>query len=193
MPYASIHYPFENSEAFKAGLFPADFIAEGLDQTRGWFYTLTVLGNKLFGVSPFKNCIVNGLVLAEDGKKMSKSLKNYPDPSLVIESHGSDALRLYLINSPVVRAETLRFKEAGVKEVVSKVLLPLWNSYRFFYEQAVLFKKNTGGEFVGDPSFGDKPFSNVMDRWVLADLQSMLRFIEEEMTGMPFPGPSSEA
>ena len=133
---------------------------------------------------------MNGLVLAEDGKKMSKSLKNYPDPTLVIDNHGSDALRLYLINSPVVRAETLRFKEAGVKEVVTKVLLPLWNSYRFFYEQAVLFKKSTDEEFVGDPSFGSKPFSNVMDRWVLADLQSMLRFIEEEMAGKEF-GPES--
>lgn len=140
MPYASNHFPFENSERFYEGLFPADFIAEGLDQTRGWFYTLTVLGNKLFDTSPFKNVIVNGIVLAEDGKKMSKSLKNYPDPSAILDQYGSDALRLYLVNSPVVRAESMRFKESGVKEIVARVLLPLWNSYRFFHEQTLLYK-----------------------------------------------------
>ncbi|KAL7623498.1 hypothetical protein AAE478_007181 [Parahypoxylon ruwenzoriense] len=179
MPYASNHFPFENSEKFHGGEFPADFIAEGLDQTRGWFYTLSILGNKLFGVSPFRAVIVNGLVLAEDGKKMSKSLKNYPDPKTVIDQYGSDALRLYLINSPVVRGEPLRFKESGVKEVVAKVLLPLWNSYRFFYEQAVLFKKTTGNEFVAQLP----ETTNVMDRWILADCQSMLQFIDQEMAG----------
>ncbi|KAI0155361.1 isoleucyl-tRNA synthetase [Hypoxylon sp. FL1284] len=179
MPYASNHYPFENSEKFHQGNFPADFIAEGLDQTRGWFYTLSILGNKLFGVSPFRAVIVNGLVLAEDGKKMSKSLKNYPDPKAVIDQFGSDALRLYLINSPVVRGEPLRFKESGVKEVVAKVLLPLWNSYRFFYEQAVLYKKTTGSDFVAQPP----KTTNVMDRWILADCQSMLQFIDQEMSG----------
>ncbi|KAI6086772.1 isoleucyl-tRNA synthetase [Hypoxylon rubiginosum] len=179
MPYASNHYPFENSEKFLKGNFPADFIAEGLDQTRGWFYTLSILGNKLFGVSPFRAVIVNGLVLAEDGKKMSKSLKNYPDPKTVIDQFGSDALRLYLINSPVVRGEPLRFKESGVKEVVAKVLLPLWNSYRFFYEQAVLYKKTTGNDFVAHLP----ETTNVMDRWILADCQSMLQFIDQEMSG----------
>ena len=84
--------------------YPSDFVAEGLDQTRGWFYTLLVLGTHLFGVSPFKNCVVNGIVLAEDGKKMSKRLKNYPDPIGVIDAYGADALRLYMINSPVVRS-----------------------------------------------------------------------------------------
>lgn len=183
MPYASNHYPFENADMFQEGLFPADFIAEGLDQTRGWFYTLTVLGHHLFGKSPFKNVIVNGLVLADDGKKMSKSLKNYPDPLTIIHSYGSDALRLYLINSPVVRAEPLRFKELGVKEVITKVLLPLWNSYRFFHEQAVLFKKNTGRDFVARVLPAASRIKNVMDRWVLADCQSMLQFIDQEMCG----------
>ncbi|KAI0880616.1 isoleucyl-tRNA synthetase [Annulohypoxylon maeteangense] len=179
MPYASNHYPFENSKGFEGGNFPADFIAEGLDQTRGWFYTLSVLGNKLFGVSPFKAVIVNGLVLAEDGKKMSKSLKNYPDPKNVIDQYGSDALRLYLINSPVVRGEPLRFKESGVKEIIAKVLLPLWNSYRFFFEQTILFKKTTGDDFVAQ----FPKTTNVMDRWILADCQSMLQFIDQEMAG----------
>lgn len=140
---------------------------------------MSILGNKLFGVSPFRAVIVNGLVLAEDGKKMSKSLKNYPDPKTVIDQFGSDALRLYLINSPVVRGEPLRFKESGVKEVVAKVLLPLWNSYRFFYEQAVLYKKTTGNDFVAHLP----ETTNVMDRWILADCQSMLQFIDQEMSG----------
>lgn len=182
MPYASNHYPFRDADEFRGGHFPADFIAEGLDQTRGWFYTLTVLGHHLFGKSPYKNVIVNGLVLAEDGKKMSKSLKNYPGPMGIIHSHGSDALRLYLFNSLVVRAEPLRFKESGVKEVVTKVL-PLWNSYRFFHEQAVLFKKNTGDDFVASTLPAASKIIYVMDRWILADCQSMLRFIDQEMRG----------
>ena len=114
---------------------------------------------------------------------MSKSLKNYPDPSKIIDLYGSDALRLYLINSPVVRAEPMRFKETGVKEIISKVLLPLWNSYRFFYEQAVLFKKTTGTDFVIQALDKEGGVSNVMDRWILADCQSTLRFINEEMSG----------
>ncbi|KAK3943428.1 isoleucyl-tRNA synthetase [Diplogelasinospora grovesii] len=185
MPYASNHYPFENKDQFKPNLFPADFIAEGLDQTRGWFYTLSVLGNKLFGVSPFKNVIVNGLVLAEDGKKMSKSLKNYPDPTDILNKYGADALRLYLINSPVVRAEPLRFNESGVKEIVARVLLPLWNSYRFFSEQAAVFSKITGTAFAATTLAvsSNSGTVNVMDRWILADCQSLLRFMDQEMLG----------
>ena len=184
MPFASVHYPFENYDEFHGGHFPADFIAEGLDQTRGWFYTMTVLGNKLFGKSPYKNVLVNGMILAEDGKKMSKSLQNYPDPVMIFDKYGSDALRLYLISSPVVRAEPLRFKEAGVKEIVSRVLLPLWNSYRFLSEQALLYKKTTGNDFVANPHFATSGnLNNAMDRWMLANCQSLLKFIEQEMLG----------
>ncbi|PLB35079.1 isoleucine--tRNA ligase ILS1 [Aspergillus candidus] len=181
MPYASQHYPFENKEQFEKG-FPGDFIAEGLDQTRGWFYTLTVLGTHLFGKLPFKNCVVNGIVLAEDGKKMSKRLKNYPDPTLIMDRYGSDALRLYLINSPVVRAEPLRFKETGVKEIVAKVLLPLWNSYKFFEGQAALFKKTNDTDYVFNPE-SEATNTNVMDRWILASCQSLLKFVNQEMAG----------
>lgn len=191
MPYASNHYPFENADGFETDHFPADFIAEGLDQTRGWFYTLTVLGNHLFKRPPFRNVIVNGLVLAEDGKKMSKSLKNYPDPSKIIQAYGADALRLYLINSPVVRAEPLRFKESGVKEVVSKVLLPLWNSFRFFHEQAILYNKVAGQDFLAEPLPAARSMENIMDRWILADAQSMLRFIDEEMRCKYWPASDS--
>jgi isoleucyl-tRNA synthetase len=179
MPFASLHYPFENVDQFNE-CFPGDFIAEGLDQTRGWFYTLVVLGTQIFGKSPFQNCVVNGIVLAEDGKKMSKRLKNYPDPMLVMAKYGSDALRLYLINSPVVRAEPLRFKESGVKEVVQKVLLPLWNSFKFFEGQVALLKKLQGVDYAWDPSM-EATNTNVMDRWILASCQSLLEFVNEEM------------
>ncbi|KAI9736647.1 MAG: isoleucine--tRNA ligase [Cirrosporium novae-zelandiae] len=179
MPYASKHYPFENKETFMDG-FPGDFIAEGLDQTRGWFYTLTVLGTHLFGCLPFKNCVVNGIVLAEDGKKMSKRLKNYPDPTVLMEKYGSDALRLYMINSPVVRAEPLRFKESGVKEIVAKVLLPLWNSYKFWEGQVTLLKKVENIDYMFDPEAG-KTNQNILDRWILASCQSLLKFVNEEM------------
>lgn len=129
MPYASKHYPFKNENNFK---FPADFIAEWLDQTRGWFYTLLVLWTALFDNTPFLNCIVNGVVLAEDGKKMSKSLKNYPAPELIFDKYWADAMRFYLMNSPVVEAQDFRFAENWVEEVVKKVILPLWNTYSFF-------------------------------------------------------------
>ncbi|CAN6638567.1 hypothetical protein TRVA0_017S00672 [Trichomonascus vanleenenianus] len=177
MPYASRHYPFENKDVFEKG-FPADFISEGLDQTRGWFYTLTVLGNHLFKVSPFQNCVVTGIVLASDGKKMSKRLKNYPDPLIVLEKYGADALRLYLINSPVLRAETLKFKEEGVKEVVSKVLLPWWNSFKFWEGQVALLKKVSNVDYKYDPNLRS---DNVMDKWILASLQTLLGHIHTEM------------
>lgn len=179
MPFASQHYPFENKDKFHKS-FPGNFIAEGLDQTRGWFYTLVVMGTHLFDMMPFQNCVVNGIVLAEDGKKMSKRLKNYPDPTLVMEKYGSDALRMYLINSPVVRAEPLRFKEAGVKEVVQKVLLPLWNSYNFFDAQVALLKKVENVEYMWDPTM-ESTNSNVMDKWILASCQSLLEYVNQEM------------
>ena len=179
MPYAGIHYPFENKDFFEK-TFPGDFIAEGLDQTRGWFYTLVILGTHLFGKLPFQNCVVNGIVLAEDGKKMSKRLKNYPDPLEVISKYGADPLRLYMINSPVVRAETLRFKESGVKEIVSKVLLPLWNSYKFFEGQVELLKKVENIDYKFDPR-AETTNTNVMDKWILASTQSLLKYINEEM------------
>lgn len=136
MPYASKHYPFENKD-FR---FPADFIAEGLDQTRGWFYTLIILSTALFDSPAAMNTIVNGIVLAEDGKKMSKSLKNYPDPKHILNSYWADAMRFYLMSSPVVEGQDLRFSEAWVEEVVKKVILPLWNTYSFFTTYANIDK-----------------------------------------------------
>lgn len=178
MPYAQQHYPFENKDKFE-NTFPADFISEGIDQTRGWFYTLLVLSTHLFDKPPAKNVIASGLVLAADGKKMSKRLKNYPEPGLIMDKFGADALRLYLINSPVVRAETLKFKEEGVKEVLSRVFLPWYNAFKFFVTQTAMIKKEFDVDFMYDRNI--KKSDNVMDRWILASCQSLIKFIREEM------------
>ena len=179
VPYAQVHYPFENREQFEKN-FPADFIGEGLDQTRGWFYTLMVLGAHLFGQSPFKNLIVNGLVLAADGKKMSKRLKNYPEPALMLDKYGADALRLYLINSPVVAAETLRFKEEGVWAIVKDVLLPWYHSFRFLATNIDVYEKENG-PFRCDPSMPSQRPANATDAWILAAYQSLVRSVRSEM------------
>ncbi|XP_070594706.1 isoleucine--tRNA ligase, cytoplasmic [Erythrolamprus reginae] len=180
MPYAQVHYPFENKREFEDA-FPADFIAEGIDQTRGWFYTLLVLSSALFGKPPFKNVIVNGLVLASDGQKMSKRKKNYPDPKNIVNSYGADALRLYLINSPVVRAENLRFKEEGVRDVLKDVFLPWYNAYRFLIQNiAILQLKKDGKEFLYNENT-IKESSNIMDKWILSFTQSLIQFFRTEM------------
>jgi isoleucyl-tRNA synthetase len=180
MPYAQSHYPFENKKEFEDA-FPADFIAEGTDQTRGWFYTLLVLSTALFNKAPFKNLIVNGLVLASDGQKMSKSKKNYPDPMVVVNKYGADAVRLYLINSPVVKAETLKFKEEGVKDVLKDVFLPWFNAYRFLVQNIDSYNSGRNENFCWDSksSYGDS--SNVMDRWIISFTQSLLLFVKKEM------------
>ena len=165
MPYAQKHYPFENKEWFEAN-FPADFIAEGLDQTRGWFYTLVVLGTSLFGKAPFRNVVVNGLVLAENGQKMSKRLKNYPEPKHVFDTYGADALRLYLLHSPLVRAEDLRFNEKGVQEKLRTILIPLWNVLCFFVNYANIDKWSPEHQTES---------SSQLDRWILASLQRLKR------------------
>ena len=161
MPYAQEHYPFENKESFEKD-FPADFIAEGLDQTRGWFYTLTVLSTALFDKPAFKNCIVNGIVLAEDGRKMSKRLKNYPDPLELMSKHGADAMRLYLAQSPAMHGESLRFSEKNLIELMRAVMLPLWNAYGFFASYANIDAWNES--LVSPPS-------ETLDKWILARLR----------------------
>src|SRR6185436_4591403 len=154
MPYAQQHYPFDNTERFDA-FFPAHYIAEGLDQTRGWFYTLLVLGVSRFGRSPFRNVIVNGLIQAEDGQKMAKSKKNYPDPNVVIATYGADALRAYMIDSPVVRGEPLKFSERGLKEILRTVVLPYWNSLSFFTTYASVDGYDPA--LGGAPPVADRP------------------------------------
>ncbi|MFT5495315.1 MAG: isoleucyl-tRNA synthetase [Kiritimatiellia bacterium] len=192
MPYAQRHYPFENKEGFD-DVFPAHFIAEGLDQTRGWFYTLLVLSTILFDKPAFKNVVVNGMILAADGSKMSKSKQNYPPPGEVIDQYGADALRLYLMDSPLVRAEPLRFikddedriaqeaasgKSLGrggktVQQTVRDLLLPWWNAYSFFVQYANIDGWDPEDELVESP--------NLMDRWVLSSLN---RLNEEVVAAM---------
>lgn len=180
MPYAYIHYPFENVELFENN-FPGHFVAEGLDQTRGWFYTLMVLSTALFGKPAFRNLICNGLVLAEDGKKMSKRLKNYPSPTEVIDEYGADALRLYIINSPVVRAEPLRFKKEGVHGVVKGVFLPWYNAYRFLVQNARRLEVEGVGPFIPIDGVTLQKSSNVLDQWINSATQSLVHFVRQEM------------
>jgi isoleucyl-tRNA synthetase len=171
MPYGESHYPFNKQEfnpvsgissIFKKSKgYPADFIAEGLDQTRGWFYSMLVLGVGLFGKSPFKNVVVNGLVLAEDGQKMSKSKKNYPNISLVVDKYGADALRFFLMSSPVVRSQDVRFSEKLVDEIVKKNIGRLNNVisfYEMYADNKVVSKQN---------------INNPLDLWIFSRLNQV--------------------
>jgi isoleucyl-tRNA synthetase len=164
-------YP-EFSDTFN---FPADFIAEGIDQTRGWFYTLLVISTALFDTSPFKNVIVNGLVLAEDGKKMSKRLKNYPDANYLLDTYGGDALRMYLINSPAVKADTLRFSENGVKEIVKTFNLPLNSSINFLLIHLKLYLEKTDFKLNNN-------IINPMDLWISDEINQLTKFYHEKMS-----------
>jgi isoleucyl-tRNA synthetase len=185
MPYASVHYPFalaqiQNSKfkiqnlgsLLKKFSFPAEFIAEGIDQTRGWFYTLLVLSAALFNKPAFKNVIVNGIILAEDGQKMSKRLKNYPGPMDLVKKYGADALRLYLLSSPAVKAENLNFSEKGVEEIYRKVIMRLWNVYQFYdlyTDKQVQSSKFKGQKF------------NVLDQWILAMFNQLNNEVSKAM------------
>jgi len=160
MPYGERHYPFENKEKFDK-MFPAQFIAEALDQTRAWFYYLHVLAGALFNKNAFQNVIVNGIVLAEDGKKMSKKLQNYPDPMEVVDRYGADALRLYLLSSPVMQAENLSFSEKGVDEVARKNIGRLNNVLAFY-------------KLYEDGTVRDWKSGNILDRWILARLDQLI-------------------
>jgi isoleucyl-tRNA synthetase len=223
MPYAQSHYPFENIDRFEKS-YPADFVSEGIDQTRGWFYTLLVLGTHLFDTAPWKNLIVTGLVLASyvpsiplllhyslerrndiakpsesmrgltvelthrDGKKMSKKLKNYPDPMDIVGKYGADCVRLFLLNSPVVRGENLRFREEGVRDILTNVILKWINSLNFYLGQVELFDHEGGKMEPKRAGFmyehDAKKSGNVMDRWVLARCQTLIQHVDQEMSGM---------
>jgi isoleucyl-tRNA synthetase len=172
MTYAQNHYPFENKEFFESH-FPADFISESLDQTRGWFYTLTVLAAALFKRPAFRNCIVSGMVLASDGKKMSKQLKNYTDPVDVINSYGADAVRLFLVHSALIKADDLRYSDEGVREVLKSIIIPLWNAYSFFVTYANIDKVNP----VGAP---ERP-ANPLDQWILSEAESLIEQVGDAL------------
>lgn len=167
MPYAQFHYPFEHADEFEKRFFPANFIAESIDQTRGWFYSLIVLGVALFGKSPYENVVTNGLVLAEDGKKMSKKLQNYPDPVELVDSLGADAMRFYLLSSPIIKGEDLNFTEKDVAELQRKNIGRLHNVLAMYQQYA-----------DGEVAHADS--GNILDQWILARLNEL---ITESTTG----------
>jgi isoleucyl-tRNA synthetase len=181
MPYGESHYPFsrDDGRSFqpKSGWFkktkgfPADFISEGLDQTRGWFYSMMVLGVALFGATPYKKVIVNGLVLAEDGQKMSKSKKNYPDPMIIVDAYGADSLRYYLMSSPAVHAQDVCFSEKGVDEVTKKIVNRLLNVVSF-YE---MYADKAKAESLKD----GKRSQNILDRWIMSRLNEAVLAVTE--------------
>jgi len=183
MPYAQIHYPFSVSEEEFSKRFPADFIGEGLDQTRGWFYTLNVLSTALFKQNPYKNLIVNGLVLAENGQKLSKKLGNYDDPKIIFNDFGADAVRLYLINSPLVKGQSLKFSKKGLSDVIKDVFLPLFNSYKFLIQNIQRYEKTSKKNFVFDFHVVSRNFENlnITDRWIIAYNQRLIKFVRTEM------------
>jgi isoleucyl-tRNA synthetase len=169
MPFASLHFPFEQKEVFGQS-HPAQFIAEYIAQTRAWFYTLHVMSVGLFGKHTFENAVTTGTILAEDGNKMSKSKKNFPDPALVMEKYGVDALRFYLMASVVMKAENLNFSETGVKEVYQKVVSIVWNVFSF-YKLYV----------TDNPPTTQPKAVHVLDRWILSRLNM---FVNDATTAM---------
>ncbi len=191
MPYAQLHYPFDSKEKFEKS-FPADFIAEGVDQTRCWFYYLHIIAGAIKNKIAFKNVIVTGIILAEDGKKMSKRLRNYPDPIVIFNKYGADALRFYFLSSPVMVAETLNFKESEVAELARGMFRMLWNSYLFFQTYASKGKNPfqppfaKGGVKLSPPlQRGPGGFiaisQNLLDKWILSELNILTKQINDGM------------
>jgi len=171
MPYASIHYPFENKEKFE-GKHPAQFISEYIAQTRAWFYTLHVMSVGLFGTHTFENAVTSGTILAENGEKMSKSKRNFPDPNIVFEKYGVDALRFYLMGSVVMKAENINFSENAVKDVYQRVINILWNVFSFYQ----LYKIE--GETIADPT----PV-HILDTWIVSKTNMLIRDVTQALDG----------
>ena len=171
MPFAQVHYPFENQEWFDTH-FPGDFIVEYVGQTRGWFYTLHVLSTALFDRPAFKNAISHGIVLGNDGQKMSKSLRNYPDVNEVFDRDGSDAMRWFLMSSTILRGGNLSVTEQGIREGVRQALLPLWNSYYFFSLYA------NASNYQASPSYGSQ---DLLDRYILAKTHELIVAVQADL------------
>ena len=171
MPFAQVHYPFENQDWFDTH-FPGDFIVEYVGQTRGWFYTLHVLATALFDRPAFKNAISHGIVLGNDGQKMSKSLRNYPDVNEVFNRDGSDAMRWFLMSSPILRGGNLSVTEQGIREGVRQALLPLWNSYYFF----ALYANAAGYE--ASPSTSS---TQLLDRYIMAKTRKLIEEVQADL------------
>jgi isoleucyl-tRNA synthetase len=182
MPFAQVHYPFENREWFEEH-FPADFIVEYINQTRGWFYTLHVLATALFDRPASENVICHGILLAEDGTKLSKKLRNYTEPSVVFENQGSDALRWYLMSSTIVRGGDLRISDSGIDDVVRQVLLPIWNAYGFF----TLYANVDGHRATMRSDSG-----HLLDRYLLAKTSMLVEAVADHMDAYDLPGATQE-
>ena len=182
MPFAQVHYPFENREWFEEH-FPADFIVEYINQTRGWFYTLHVLATALFDRPASKNVICHGILLAEDGTKLSKKLRNYTEPSIVFDNQGSDALRWYLMSSTILRGGDLRISDSGIDDVVRQVLLPIWNAYGFFTlyanvdEHRATMRSDSG---------------HLLDRYLLAKTSMLVEAVADRMDAYDLSGATHE-
>tara|TARA_B100001971_G_scaffold40425_1_gene35505 strand:- start:18806 stop:21457 length:2652 start_codon:yes stop_codon:yes gene_type:complete len=182
MPFAQFHYPFEN-EAWFEDHFPADFIVEYINQTRGWFYTMHVLATALFDRPAFENVICHGILLAEDGAKLSKKLLNYTEPSLVFEHQGSDALRWYLMSSNISRGGDLRISDPGITDVVRQVLLPVWNAFSFFtlYANADGYRAQLRADS-----------EQLLDRYLLAKTRTLVESVTDRMDAYDLPGATAE-
>jgi len=170
MPYAERHYPFENKIEFEKS-FPADFIAEYVAQTRAWFYVMHVISNALFNSHSFKNVVVTGVIMGTDGRKMSKSYGNYPDPKMALLKHGGDALRLYLMGSQLMIGKDINISETGMAEAIKTVILPLWNIYRYFISYAILHK-------FSPTALNSK---HILDEWIIARLKTFTNEINKLM------------
>ena len=176
MPFAQLHYPFEHEAEFNAS-FPSDFIVEYVAQTRGWFYTLHVLSGALFGNRAFSNAVCHGVILGADGRKMSKRLKNYPDPLVLVSQHGSDALRIALLSSPVVRGVDIRFNPDAVRDAVRRFVIPLWNSFHYFTSYAALDEFQPCGRFDG---------LSPLDRYLLHETEQLRDAVEHAIEQYDF-------
>ena len=182
MPFAQVHYPFENKDWFEKH-FPADFIVEYINQTRGWFYTLHVLAGALFDRPAFQNVICHGILLAEDGNKLSKRLRNYTEPAQIFDSQGSDALRWYLMSTNIVRGGDTRISDAGIDDVTRQVLIPLWNAYSFFTLYANVDSYNAVKRT-------DSP--HLLDRYLLAKTRTLVEATTAALDAYDLPGAASQ-
>lgn len=180
MPFAQLHYPFENKDRFEEN-FPGDFIVEYVAQTRGWFYTLMVLSTALFDRAPFRNCVCHGVVLDENNKKLSKRLKNYPDPNYVFDTYGADALRWYMMSSPLMSGGDLAMSKDGsdIAKAMRQVILRVWNAYSFFTLYANI--DGTTARFRTDQD-------HVLDRYVLAKARELIANVGDRLDHNDIPG-----
>jgi isoleucyl-tRNA synthetase len=183
MPYGQVHYPFENQVWFEDN-FPADFIVEYIGQTRGWFYTLIVLSSALFDQPPFKNALVHGVLLAKDGRKMSKRLRNFPEPTEIMDTYGADALRLYLMNHPVIDANDSRFDRQGVADMLRRLIIPVWNAFSFLTRYADIEHWRPGEIRVkaeGESQIG-------LDRWIRSRAYELSYRVGDSLRGYDLRG-----